>query len=225
MKWKRIHVLMFFTCSLGLYILADLSLYEMLGRHPLQSEITMIDRHLYDVEKEQFKVKELSKKEKDGLGEEESSSLRKNLVYGALGGTVLMLPLLLIYFLRRRKRGEEEVPAEQFATVESKPFSFPHPDWRFVFIMVSLLLVGAGGLYIREGHLGQRQLSSVVLEIELREKQRRVRDEKERVKEEVIRGMMTRDIERKQKGVTFLVLGVLLLLGTSLSGLGRRPPV
>lgn len=221
MKWKRSHVLILFSLSLGLYVIGDLSLHEMLGRHPLQSEITIVDRHLHSVEQEQIKQSKLSQNQEE-KEEVDKALVRKYFVYGAGGALILLIPGLLFLKIFKKRRGSEEEAVEAFVeAAPPKPFRFPHPDWRFVFILASLLLVGTGGLYIKEGIDGERQLSASVQEIELREKQRRIRDQKERVKEEVIRGMLVRDTERRQKGIAFLVLGAFLFAGTLISGLGR----
>jgi len=227
MRWNKSYVLILSAIALGFYIVADLSLVEMLGRHPLQSEITLIDRHLQNVEKEQAKVQQ-KKNEKtdppDGIVEDQVP-LREMLVYGVSGGILFLGPIALFWILRRRKNGRPIFPVE--ASKASIPYVFkcPHPSWSFVFILSSLLMAGTGGLYIYEGHRGQGHLHGVVTEIGLRAKQRRTMDEKKRVKEEVVKGLMVRDGERKQKGFVFAILGSLLLVGTIYSGPRHRPPV
>jgi hypothetical protein len=210
MKLNGLFIILSFVVSVGLVILSDLPLNDMLGEHPLQSELVFVEGHV-----EAAKAERLNRNDpqlatqKKGLSEEEFNQLLTTL--GAIGAILLLS--LVVWNIYRGVSWSRAKSENDFSKLSASLNRYSFVGGMF---MGAFFLMTLGGIYYSEGHRGLKSISHDVEKVILNKKQNTLISPQGKKKNDLLMKIHQMDKDRKLKGLFLLSFGILVLISSGM---------
>lgn len=193
-SWQAI----IFLASVVVIYLCDVPLNDMLGEHPLQSELSLVEGHVQQVRREQLlREQGIDAKDTRGLTQEELQVLYMSL-YAVI---VLLISFALFWFFYRgfKAKSKHEIHV---------PVRLGLAHYLFVY---GAFFVLSGLYYYQQAHSNVKENQKAHEQLIQMRKRGAQRNEQQRERDERLLFIVENDEIRRDKGLFLAVLGVLII--------------
>ena len=199
MKINTAFLVLSFFAAIALIVVSDIPLQGMLGEHPLQSELSFVEGHVKEVQKNQAPgqpKKEVSK-----------NSAQDELLYIEILVVSLLLIFLSVLGGWQLYLGRKNLKSSEIAPPKSNLLGLTN-----MMICCGVFFIASGSIYILEGRAGATEIQKPWAEAQLRKKQNLLSNQEQINRTKLLNQVYQKDQDRQNKGLIFVVFGVLALL-------------
>ena len=200
MKINTAFLVLSFFAAIALIVVSDIPLQGMLGEHPLQSELSFVEGHVKEIEKNQ----NLPGKPKEEL---KKNSTQDELLYIEILVVSLLLIFLSVLGIWQLYLGRKSLKNSEIKSNNSKLLGLTN-----MMICCGVFFIASGSIYILEGRAGAAEIQKPWDEAQLRKKQNLLSNQENVNRTKLLNQVYQNDKDRQNKGLIFVVFGMLSLL-------------